>query len=71
LLLGRAQPTGTAPAYVVAAERLTALLEGLSVRWLSGLLPPAHARELLVAAIDLELDHLRGWRCICEPALRR
>jgi hypothetical protein len=39
---------------------MTALLEGLSVRWLSGSLPLAHARELLVAAIDLELDHLRG-----------
>jgi AcrR family transcriptional regulator len=57
-LLGRARPTGTAPAYAAAAERLTALLEGLSVRWLSGSVPLAHARELLVAAIDIELDSL-------------
>lgn len=58
-LLGRARPSGTAPAHAAAAERLTALLEGLSVRWLSGSLPLEHARELMVSAIDLELDQVR------------
>ncbi len=41
-----------------AAERLTALLEGLSVRWLSGSLPLAHARTLLAEAIDTEVSRL-------------
>lgn len=54
-LLGRAQPTGTAPAHAASAERLTALLEGLSVRWLSGSLPREHARRLLGGAIAAEL----------------
>lgn len=54
-LLGRARPAGTATGYAAAAERLTALLEGLSVRWLSGSLPLAHARELMASAIDAEL----------------
>ncbi|MER8095642.1 TetR/AcrR family transcriptional regulator [Streptomyces goshikiensis] len=56
-LLAHARPTGTAPAHAAAAERLTALLEGLSVRWLSGSLPLEHARALLADAIEAELDH--------------
>jgi AcrR family transcriptional regulator len=55
-LLARARPAGTAPAHAAAAERLTALLEGLSVRWLSGSLPLDHARRLLRDAITAELD---------------
>ncbi|MCG6497993.1 TetR/AcrR family transcriptional regulator [Kitasatospora sp. A2-31] len=58
-LLGRAHPAGTAPAHAVAAERLTALLEGLSVRWLSGSLPLDHARHLLGEAIDAETARCR------------
>ncbi|KQV21670.1 MULTISPECIES: TetR/AcrR family transcriptional regulator [unclassified Kitasatospora] len=58
-LLGRAHPSGTAPAHAAAAERLTALLEGLSVRWLSGSLPLDHARRLLGGAIDAELRNLQ------------
>ncbi|MFE3543659.1 TetR/AcrR family transcriptional regulator [Nocardia sp. NPDC059177] len=38
-----------------AAERLTALVEGLSERWHSGSLTLARARELLAGAIALEL----------------
>lgn len=37
------------------ADRLTALVEGLSERWLSGSLPVARARALLLGAITLEL----------------
>ncbi|MEV6579768.1 TetR/AcrR family transcriptional regulator [Streptomyces sp. NPDC051582] len=55
-LLAHARPLGTAPAHAAAAERLTALLEGLSVRWLSGSLPLEHARRLLGDAIEVELD---------------
>ncbi|MFI5527750.1 TetR/AcrR family transcriptional regulator [Kitasatospora sp. NPDC051853] len=54
-LLGRADPAGTAPAHASSAERLTALLEGLSVRWLSGSIPLEHARMLLAEAIEAEL----------------
>ncbi len=38
-----------------AAERLTALVEGLSERWLSGSLTLERARELLTGAVDAEL----------------
>ncbi|MEU9253427.1 TetR family transcriptional regulator [Streptomyces sp. NPDC048270] len=38
-----------------AAERLTALVEGLSERWLSGSLGLERARELLTGAVDAEL----------------
>ncbi|OPC76561.1 TetR family transcriptional regulator [Embleya scabrispora] len=38
-----------------AAERLTALIEGLSERWLTGALPVERARDLLRGALDLEL----------------
>ncbi|MEU6170489.1 TetR/AcrR family transcriptional regulator [Streptantibioticus parmotrematis] len=55
-LISRARPQGTAPAHAAAAERLTSLLEGLSMRWLSGSLPIDHARRLLKEAIAVELD---------------
>ncbi|MER7582757.1 TetR/AcrR family transcriptional regulator [Kitasatospora sp. NPDC097691] len=58
-LLARADPTGTAPAHAAAAERLTTLVEGLSVRWLSGSLPLDHARRLLRSALDTELHRGR------------
>ncbi|WP_045702713.1 TetR/AcrR family transcriptional regulator [Streptomyces rubellomurinus] len=54
-LLARADPAGTAPAHAASAERLTTLVEGLSVRWLSGSLPLDHARRLLRSAVDTEL----------------
>lgn len=38
-----------------AAQRLTALVEGVSMRWLSGSLTLEQARELLLGAIELEL----------------
>ncbi|MDG4862373.1 TetR family transcriptional regulator C-terminal domain-containing protein [Streptomyces sp. T-3] len=37
------------------AQRLTALVEGISMRWLSGSLTLEQARELLLGAIELEL----------------
>ena len=37
------------------AERLTALVDGLSARWLAGLVTRERARELLAAAIASEL----------------
>ncbi|MFF0295144.1 TetR/AcrR family transcriptional regulator [Kitasatospora sp. NPDC004614] len=54
-LLARADPAGTAPAHAAAAERLTALVEGLSVRWHSGSLPVEQARRLLRGAVRAEL----------------
>ncbi|MER5928966.1 TetR/AcrR family transcriptional regulator [Streptomyces sp. NPDC002054] len=51
-------PAAPPGAVTAAAERLTALLEGLSVRWLSGLLPLEHARGLLREAIGVEIDRL-------------
>lgn len=57
-LLGTVRPMSSAVALAGAAERLTALLEGLSVRWLSGSLPLAHARTLMVDAIDAEVARL-------------
>ncbi|MER7765106.1 TetR/AcrR family transcriptional regulator [Streptomyces sp. NPDC097619] len=51
-------PEAPAPAVTAAAERLTALLEGLSVRWLSGLIPLEHARELLRTAVGVETGRL-------------
>lgn len=58
-LLGQVRPTAPAPALAAAAERLTALLEGLSMRWLSGGLRIGHARDLMRGAIDAELALLR------------
>ncbi|MFE7190302.1 TetR/AcrR family transcriptional regulator [Kitasatospora sp. NPDC057541] len=57
-LLGAVQPISSAVALAGAAERLTALLEGLSTRWLSGSLPLAHARTLMTDAIDTEVARL-------------
>ncbi|MEU9043662.1 MULTISPECIES: TetR/AcrR family transcriptional regulator [unclassified Kitasatospora] len=57
-LLGVERPMSSAVALAGAAERLTALLEGLSTRWLSGSLPLAHARTLMVDAIDAEVARL-------------
>ncbi|MFF2046108.1 TetR/AcrR family transcriptional regulator [Kitasatospora sp. NPDC058170] len=68
-LLGRANPAGTAPAHAASAERLTALLEGLSVRWLSGSLPLDHARRLLAEALDAELEGLRPEPCRTAAAV--
>ncbi|MFB7465185.1 TetR/AcrR family transcriptional regulator [Streptomyces sp. NPDC056224] len=53
-----AQAAGLADLHVTpldAAERLTALVEGLSERWLSGSLTLERARELLTGAVDAEL----------------
>lgn len=57
-LLGEARPTASASSLAAAAERLTALLEGLSMRWLSGGVTIPHARELLLGAIGAELAGL-------------
>ncbi|MFB7586317.1 TetR/AcrR family transcriptional regulator [Streptomyces sp. NPDC056169] len=57
-LLGGIRPTAPAPALTASAERLTALLEGLSTRWLSGALPLTHARELTKEAVAVELERL-------------
>ncbi|MCX4984724.1 TetR/AcrR family transcriptional regulator [Streptomyces sp. NBC_00572] len=57
-LLGETCPSVPAPTLTAAAERLTALLEGLSTRWLSGALTLTHARELMREAISVELGHL-------------
>ncbi|MEU7513237.1 TetR/AcrR family transcriptional regulator [Streptomyces sp. NPDC042898] len=59
-LLGRVRPAAPAPALTVSAERLTALLEGLSTRWLSGALSLAHARELTRDAVAVEVERLGG-----------
>ena len=59
-LLGQVRPTAPAPALAASGERLTALLEGLSMRWLSGGLQLGHARDLLRGAIDAELALLDG-----------
>ncbi|WFB10571.1 TetR/AcrR family transcriptional regulator [Streptomyces sp. LX-29] len=57
-LIRQAQKVGLATPEAgpeAAAERLTALVEGLSERWLTGLVPLERARELLRDAIALEL----------------
>ena len=59
-LLGQVYPMAGAAALAMSAERLTALVEGLSGRWLSGSLPLAHARELTVGAVEAELQRLSG-----------
>ncbi|MFD0415046.1 TetR/AcrR family transcriptional regulator [Streptomyces sp. NPDC127108] len=56
--LRRVHPTAPAPALALAAERLVATLEGLSMRWLSEVLPLAHARRLMREAMVVELAHL-------------
>ncbi|MFI6937645.1 TetR/AcrR family transcriptional regulator [Streptomyces sp. NPDC050418] len=57
-LLGQVRPMAPAVALTATAERLTALLEGLSMRWLSGTLQIAHARSLMSEAIDAEIARL-------------
>ncbi|MFG2973903.1 TetR/AcrR family transcriptional regulator [Streptomyces sp. NPDC048331] len=57
-LLAAVCPAAPGAAVTAAAERLTALLEGLSSRWLSGLLPAAHARHLMRGAIEVEIGQL-------------
>ncbi|MFB7408100.1 TetR/AcrR family transcriptional regulator [Streptomyces sp. NPDC056202] len=57
-LLGQVRPMAPAAALASAAERLTALLEGLSMRWLSGGIGIDHARTLLREAVDVELTSL-------------
>ncbi|MBL1097359.1 TetR/AcrR family transcriptional regulator [Streptomyces coffeae] len=57
-LIHRGQRQGTVPPEVSAedaADRLTALVEGLSKRWLSGSLTLDRARDLLRGAITVEL----------------
>ncbi|MGA4545540.1 TetR/AcrR family transcriptional regulator [Uniformispora flossi] len=57
-LIRHGQDTGAIVATVAAtdaAERLTALVEGLSERWLAGSLPLERARFLLRGALTLEL----------------
>lgn len=58
-LLGQVHPMAPAARLASAAERLTALLEGLSMRWLSGGLAIDHARALMSEAIEVELARLR------------
>lgn len=57
-LLGQGSPAVPDKELVAAAERLTALLEGLSTRWLVGILPVGHARELMREAIAAEARRL-------------
>ncbi|MGW8888534.1 TetR/AcrR family transcriptional regulator [Streptomyces sp. NPDC055749] len=57
-LLGQVKPMAPAVALAAAAERLTALLEGLSMRWLSGTLQISHARTLMSEAIAAEVERL-------------
>ncbi|MFD7548856.1 TetR/AcrR family transcriptional regulator [Streptomyces sp. NPDC059578] len=59
-LLGRVRPAASAASLTAAAERLTAALEGLSMRWLSGGIEVEHARELMRGAVDAELAALRA-----------
>ncbi|NUS45674.1 MAG: TetR/AcrR family transcriptional regulator [Mycobacteriaceae bacterium] len=54
VLIGCATGTSTGSG-IDAAERLTALVEGLSQRWHSGTVTLERARELLDAAVGLEL----------------
>ncbi|MFF0753070.1 TetR/AcrR family transcriptional regulator [Streptomyces sp. NPDC004267] len=61
-LLGRVVPAASGAALSAAAERLTVLVEGLSTRWLIGVLPVGHARELLRDAIGAEIEGLRTRR---------
>ncbi|MFH8362731.1 TetR/AcrR family transcriptional regulator [Streptomyces anulatus] len=60
--LGEVRPTAPESALIASAERLTALLEGLSARWLSGILPLADARTRMREAIGVEVAHLAGRR---------
>ncbi|MFE7547228.1 TetR/AcrR family transcriptional regulator [Streptomyces gardneri] len=57
--LGQVEPLAPAVGLTASAERLTALLEGLSMRWLSGGLTIDHARTLMADAVEVELARLR------------
>ncbi|MGW0662274.1 TetR/AcrR family transcriptional regulator [Streptodolium elevatio] len=57
-LIADVVPSLAPSAALAAAQRLTTLLEGLSGRWLSGGLTVDRARELILAAITVELTHL-------------
>ncbi|MEV7277309.1 TetR/AcrR family transcriptional regulator [Streptomyces sp. NPDC093111] len=59
-LLAQACPAAPAPTLTASAERLTALLEGLSTRWLTDALTVSHARTLMREAVAVEIGHLRG-----------
>lgn len=62
-VIERARAEGAAAQDVdpaVAAERLTALVEGISGRWLSGSISLEHARAALRGGIARELDAGRG-----------
>ncbi|QKW09851.1 TetR/AcrR family transcriptional regulator [Streptomyces sp. NA04227] len=61
-LLGKIHPTASPAVLATAAERLTALVEGLSMRWLSGGLTTDHARTLVTDAVATELLRLAGAR---------
>ncbi|XCM29308.1 helix-turn-helix domain-containing protein [Streptomyces parvus] len=56
--LGEVRPTAPESALVASAERLTALLEGLSARWLCGILPLPDARTAMREGIAVEVAHL-------------
>ncbi|MFE2087358.1 TetR/AcrR family transcriptional regulator [Streptomyces sp. NPDC059460] len=58
-VLGQVDPAAPDKALVAAAERLIVLLEGLSTRWLIGVLPTDHACELMRGAITAEVEGLR------------
>ncbi|MFB7865756.1 TetR/AcrR family transcriptional regulator [Streptomyces sp. NPDC056069] len=69
-LLGQACPQVPAPVLTASAERLTALLEGLSTRWLSGALSSARARDLMRDAVAVEIGHLARRWAVPEDASR-
>ncbi|WP_326707100.1 helix-turn-helix domain-containing protein [Streptomyces cyaneofuscatus] len=56
--LGEVRPAAPESALTASAERLTALLEGLSARWLSGVLSLTDARTRMREAIGVEVAHL-------------
>ncbi|MFJ3663777.1 TetR/AcrR family transcriptional regulator [Streptomyces sp. NPDC090119] len=58
-MLTRVNPAAPASAPAAAAERLTALVEGLSMRWLSGGIPVDRARTLMLEAVEAEIAMLQ------------
>lgn len=56
---GSGRPLEPVPQVVAAAERLTALVEGLSTRWLTGGLTADACRQHLQQAVALEVSGLR------------
>jgi AcrR family transcriptional regulator len=61
-LVARAIDADGSPAAQASAERLTALVDGLSARWLAGVITRERARELLAGAIASELATGSGGR---------